>query len=169
MQGMAGRSQPQFAVWCRAHDANFGERFSCSREVLEIGSASVAFHRWWRWIATTPRAGRGGAANGGRPYWERMDSVWDRALEALEKAQEQGVSYVLFTHGWSTSSPGKTTARSQVRKLMRSPTATPYILRSECIQHESVFVAAIRPKPAASGHQPAESRLETCEMISEPA
>jgi hypothetical protein len=81
------------------------------------------------------------------PYEEAMGNVWHDALEALRTAYQQGKRYVLFTHGSSTSRPGKTTARSQVRGLMRSKEATPYICRSECIQHETVFVAAIRPNP----------------------
>lgn len=80
------------------------------------------------------------------PYYEAMDHVWIRALDAIKTAHEQGQQYVLFTHGWSTSRPGKTTARSQVRSLMRSRDATPYIIRKESVQHDSVFVAAIRPK-----------------------
>jgi len=80
------------------------------------------------------------------PYEDVMFDARDDALEALKAAQEQGIRYVLFTYGASTSRPGKTTARSQVRGLMRSKEATPYICRRECIQHETVFVAAIRPK-----------------------
>jgi hypothetical protein len=79
------------------------------------------------------------------PYDEAMDAVWTTAFEAIQKAYNQGVQYVIFRHGWSTSRIGKTTTRSQIRKLMRSHDATPYIRRSACIQHESVFVAAIRP------------------------
>jgi len=78
-------------------------------------------------------------------YWDAMGRVHQTALESLEAAQEVGDRYVLFTHGWSTSRQGKTTARSIVRSLMRSPEATPYIIRKECIQHDSVFVAAVRP------------------------
>ena len=77
-------------------------------------------------------------------YYEKMGKVWDTVKEALETAQREGKRYVLFTHGWSTSRRGNTTARSQVRSLMRSKEATPYIIRKECIQHNSVFVAAIR-------------------------
>ena len=77
-------------------------------------------------------------------YYEAMDQVFDESFEALRSAQASGVRHVLFRHGSSTSRPGQTTARSQVRGLMRSPLATPYIIRSKCIQHESVFVAAIR-------------------------
>ena len=83
------------------------------------------------------------------PYWEAMDDIWATALEALKSAFEDGKCFVLFSHGWSTSRLGKTTARSQVRGLMRSTNATPYIVRNQCIQHESVFVAAIRPNPNA--------------------
>jgi hypothetical protein len=83
--------------------------------------------------------GRGGS------YYENMDMVWNRALEVLQKAQAEGKEYVLFSHGWSTSRMGTTTSRSQVRKLMRSKDSTPYIIRSKSIQHNSVFVAAIRP------------------------
>jgi len=71
----------------------------------------------------------------------------ETALAALKEAYEHGVRYVLFTHGWSTSEGWRqTTARSVVRTLMRSRAATPYIVRRECIQHNSAFVAAIRPK-----------------------
>ena len=80
------------------------------------------------------------------PYHERMAEVYGRALDALESAQAHGVKWVMFTHGSSTSHRGKTTARSQIRSLMRSSDATPFIIRKECFQHYSVFVAAIRPK-----------------------
>lgn len=77
-------------------------------------------------------------------YHENMQQVWDQALSALIEAHAQRKKFVLFTHGWSTSRIGRTTARSQVRKLMRSRVATPYIARPTCIQHDSVFLAAIR-------------------------
>jgi|APSaa5957512622_1039677.scaffolds.fasta_scaffold222422_1 hypothetical protein len=80
------------------------------------------------------------------PYWARMEEANNRSLNALKVAQEKGIEWVVFTHGWSTSRMGKTTSRSQVRKLMRGKEATPYIVRSKCIQHHSVFVAAIRQK-----------------------
>jgi len=82
------------------------------------------------------------------PYESAMSDVHDKALEALKAAQQQGHAHVLFTHGSSTSRIGKTTARSVVRNLMKSKDATPYIVRGNCIQHESVFLAAIRPLPA---------------------
>ncbi len=80
------------------------------------------------------------------PYRADMLEVEDDAFEALVNAQQEGKQYVLFTHGRSTSGFGKTTARSVIRGLMRSTAATPYIVRKECIQHPSVFVAAIRPR-----------------------
>jgi hypothetical protein len=78
------------------------------------------------------------------PYWERMANVGAEALEALRSAQAAGKDWVLFRHGASTSRLGQTTSRSVVRGLMRGPDATAYIVRSECIQHETVFVARIR-------------------------
>ncbi|MGA7825289.1 MAG: hypothetical protein WCA14_13960, partial [Steroidobacteraceae bacterium] len=86
------------------------------------------------------------------PYRERMEKVWAEALQALRKAQAAGNDWVLFRHGASTSRLGATTSRSEVRGLMRSPEATPYIIRSDCIQHETVFVARIR-KMAPAGPQ----------------
>jgi hypothetical protein len=83
---------------------------------------------------------------GGGAYWENMQEVHNVALHSLQEAFEQGAQWVLFTHGWSTSHRGKTTSRSVVRSLMRSPAATPYIVRRESIQHYSVFVARIRQK-----------------------
>jgi hypothetical protein len=80
------------------------------------------------------------------PYYVAVDHVQGEALEVLQQAYEQGKQHVIFTHGWSTSRPRKTTARSQVRKVMRSREATPYIIRRDCVQHDSVFVAAIRQK-----------------------
>ena len=53
------------------------------------------------------------------PYWERMQDVEQDTLTALKAAQRDGIEYVIFTHGSSTSRIGKTTARSQVRKVMR--------------------------------------------------
>ena len=80
----------------------------------------------------------------GGQYYENMQQVWERVLGAITEAHSKKKKFVLFTHGWSSSRVGKTTARSQVRKLMLSKTVTPYIDRSACIQHDSVFVAAIR-------------------------
>ena len=79
------------------------------------------------------------------PYHVRMDNVYNIAFSALEEAQQKGFDWVLFTHGGSTSRPGRITARSVVRGLMRSKESTPYIVRSKSIQHETVFLAAVRP------------------------
>jgi len=78
-------------------------------------------------------------------YYEKMAKVWDVALESLVEAQKAGHQYLLYTHGHSTSRIGKTTSRSQIRKLMRSKEATPYIVRSQCEQHDSVFLAVLKP------------------------
>ncbi len=77
-------------------------------------------------------------------YEEAMINIAERALKSLKTAQENGLLYLMFTHGHSTSRQGKITARSQIRKLMNSSLATPYIIRAECIQHNSVFVARIK-------------------------
>lgn len=80
------------------------------------------------------------------PYDEAMANVSGEVIKALKKAYDEGNKWVLFRHGSSTSRPGKSTARSEVRIVMRSPVAIPFIIRRECIQHFSVFLAAIRPK-----------------------
>jgi len=82
----------------------------------------------------------------GLTFWDKMDIVYDTVMESLKEAQEEGIEYLIFTHGYSTSRPGQTTARSVVRGIMRSKASTPYIIKNKSIQHYSVFVAAIRPK-----------------------
>lgn len=78
-------------------------------------------------------------------YHESMDRVRDTTLDALSHFHaDPSKQYVLFTHGHSTSRLGKTTSRSVVRGVMRSKAATPYIDRKRCIQHYSVFLAALR-------------------------
>jgi hypothetical protein len=72
-----------------------------------------------------------------------------RLIKTLMNFMETAVRrrpYIMFVHGRSTSRQGKTTARSVVRKFMRSSEATPYIERRCSIQHETVFVARIKPK-----------------------
>jgi hypothetical protein len=85
---------------------------------------------------------------GGRDPWVRYDEVMsdveDLVKASLAKAQNAGRPYVMFIHGWSTSRPGQRTARSVVGQFMRSKEATPFIVRSECIEHPTVFVAKIR-------------------------
>jgi microcystin degradation protein MlrC len=82
------------------------------------------------------------------PYREVMNDVVALVEERLREAQRKGRPYVLFVHGWSTSRPGQTTARSMVRRFMRSTEATPLIVRSGCIQHDTAFVAKVRPLQA---------------------
>jgi hypothetical protein len=94
---------------------------------------------------------RSGRQDGGY-YHDHMAVVSEDVLDAFQKAQADGKPYVLFSHGWSTSVGWKQpTSRSVIRKLMRSPEATPYIDRARCIQPESVFVAAIRSATANTG------------------
>jgi hypothetical protein len=78
------------------------------------------------------------------PYYEAMAELTNLIEGGLRDAQRKGRPYVLFVHGSSTSRPGKTTARSQVRSFMRSKAATSLIERKHCIQHETVFVAKVR-------------------------
>ena len=78
-------------------------------------------------------------------YRESMDENKNQVCNALKSAQRDGAPYVLFRHGWSTSRRGKTTARSVVRGIMRDKEATPFIIRSNCFRHDSVFLACIKP------------------------
>jgi hypothetical protein len=83
-----------------------------------------------------------------RPYYEVMMDVEMIVEQNLIAAQNDDRPYRMFVHGWSTSRRGKTTARSVVRNFMRSKAATPFINRSGCVQHETVFIAKIRlPAP----------------------
>jgi hypothetical protein len=79
-------------------------------------------------------------------HWEAMFENERIVLERLREAQDIGHPHLLFRHGWSTSGPGRTTARSVVRGIMRSKKATPFIVRAGCIEHDAVFLAEIRPK-----------------------
>jgi hypothetical protein len=78
-------------------------------------------------------------------YDEAMADITDLVESELRKAQQNGRPYLMFVHGRSTSRPGKVTARSQVRSFMRSSKATPLIERSHCVQHETMFLAKVRP------------------------
>jgi hypothetical protein len=80
---------------------------------------------------------------------EQLAAVRGVALEALKAAQAAGKDYVLFRHGTSAFSHGAASARSQLRGLMRSVEATPYIVRSGCVQHDSFFVARVKPRTSA--------------------
>lgn len=77
-------------------------------------------------------------------FREAMAGVLTLVIARLEEAQRNGRSHVMIIHGRSTSRRGKTTARSQVRNFMRSKDATPLIHRKACIQHDTVFVVALR-------------------------
>ena len=77
-------------------------------------------------------------------YAEVMAEVVNIVMAKLREAQLNGRSYVMIIHGSSTSRRGKTTARSQVRGLMRSKHATPLIDRKGCIQHNAVFLARLK-------------------------
>lgn len=84
----------------------------------------------------------------GLSFRERMGAIHGDTIEALRNAQANQEKWLMFVHGRSTSRPGRTSFRSQIRACMRSRDATPYIIRKDCIQHETVFLAAIRPKSA---------------------
>jgi hypothetical protein len=88
------------------------------------------------------------------PYDQAMAELTGIIEASVHKARHEGRSYVMFTHGSSTSRPGKTTARSQVRSFMRAKAATPLIERGKCIQHDSVFIAKLRPLALASEWKP---------------
>lgn len=85
------------------------------------------------------------------PYENVMAEIRDLVKERLKQAQKNNRPYLMFVHGKSTSRRGKTTARSQVRKFMRSKEATPLIRRKCCIQHDTVFLAKIREEPLIEG------------------
>jgi hypothetical protein len=68
-----------------------------------------------------------------------------RVAAELREALESGQQYVLFVHGCSTSLGWSgTTARSVVRSFMRSAEATPLIVRKDCLQGDTVFLARLR-------------------------
>lgn len=107
-------------------------------ELRGPGVLEVDFHR----------AEPGSRATGGwRAFEDNMERVREEALAALQRAQQEGYSAVLFTHGWSTSRPGKRSSRSVIRALIRGRDATPFVDRSQCKQHPAAFLAAIRPCP----------------------
>jgi hypothetical protein len=77
-------------------------------------------------------------------YEDAMAEITAIVERGICEARKQGRSYVMFVHGNSTSRPGQTTARSQVRQFMRSKAATPLIERKHCIEHQTVFIAKVR-------------------------
>ncbi len=81
------------------------------------------------------------------PYWETMNKIEEIVLRELEEGfNDPNTKHVLYMHGKSTSRNGKQTSRSVVREIMRGKAATPYIDRRCCIQHDSVFVAALKQR-----------------------
>jgi len=78
-------------------------------------------------------------------YLDVMGEVEQLVRSKLIEGQKNQRPYIMFIHGWSTSRPGQTTARSIVRGFMRSKEATSLIVRAGCIQHGTVFLAKIRP------------------------
>jgi hypothetical protein len=87
-----------------------------------------------------------GKGDGSKPYQERMSDVLRLVFDTLKQAQSDGVEWILITHGSSTSGAFKTSARSVVRGLMRSPEATPFIVRKDCVQHETAFLVRVNPR-----------------------
>jgi hypothetical protein len=88
-----------------------------------------------------------GRRNRSLHYDDAMAEITDIVRQSLREAQRKRRPYIMFIHGSSTSGLFKTTARSQVRGFMRSKEATPLIERSECVQHDTVFVAKVRLPP----------------------
>jgi hypothetical protein len=94
------------------------------------------------------------------PYWKKMDEVRELVEAELRRAHADGVPWLLFRHGYSTSEGWRdTTSRSIVRSLMRSKQATPMIVRRECIQHGAVFLVRLRDR--AAGKAPVAPRTAT--------
>lgn len=89
--------------------------------------------------------GRGQGSN--NSYFDKMGDVYETTMQALKFAYENGKEYVLFTHGHSPLYIGQSNSCTIVRGIMRSKESTPYIIKSQSIQHPSVFVAKIRPNP----------------------
>lgn len=77
-------------------------------------------------------------------YEDAMAEVASRTYLALQYAQAHGYKYLMFRHGQSTSGPGKRTASSVVRGIMRDPGSTPYVNKKQSIQDNTVFVAKLK-------------------------
>ncbi len=82
----------------------------------------------------------------GKTFYEKMEQSHRIVINSLKYAQEEGYDYVLFNHGDSRSGPVLGSPKSAVRSIMKSKEAIPYIIKKKSIQHESVFLAAIKPK-----------------------
>lgn len=120
-------------------------------ESATVSSFRVETGDWTRFRALQPREFDLHRSEWGPravPYWVAMNEVRDDTLAELVAAQKCGADWLLIRHGGSTSRPGRKTARSVVRAIMRSRAATPFIVRRDCVQHELVFLARMR-RPSA--------------------
>lgn len=90
----------------------------------------------------------------GLSFWQHMEQVERDVRQAIERGHALGLKHVLFVHGWSTSGAFRKSSRSIVRGIFRSKWATPFVLRSESVQHETALLVAIRPNPKASEVSP---------------
>jgi len=75
-----------------------------------------------------------------------MTRLREVSLEELRRAQEDNLNFLIIRHGKAPNKRGQVSIGSQIRTLIRSHAAGPYIFRSKCMQYESAFVVAIRPK-----------------------
>ena len=75
-----------------------------------------------------------------------MADVENRVRQSLKAAQEARRPDVMFIHGVVNLAVRQTTARRAARGFIRSKPATPLVVRADCIQHKTVFIAKIRPK-----------------------
>jgi hypothetical protein len=81
-----------------------------------------------------------------KPYWECMNEVGIETFDAIKDAYQRGVPYLLIGHGYSTSRPFHTSARSVVRSVLRSKKVTPFVDRKNCVQHPACFLVALKPR-----------------------
>ena len=84
-----------------------------------------------------------------KSYMDCMAEVYQEAFDAIRQAHRDGYRYLLIGHGYSTSGPFRRTARSQIRRLLRSPEVTPFVNRSETVQHEACVRVALKPRVRA--------------------
>jgi hypothetical protein len=80
------------------------------------------------------------------PYMEAMANVYTEALAAIRLAYEEGAPFLLIVHGYSTSRAFHVTARSMVRRLMRSKEVTPYVDRRRSVREQGRLLVALKPR-----------------------
>lgn len=78
--------------------------------------------------------------------FEASAMLWDELCEA----QEQGKRFVMFRHGGENARSGLMSMRALVRDEMRGDTFAELLVHSECVELDEVFIAAVRPLPAAT-------------------